>query len=185
MDDNKILFVDLDGTLIKEDLSDLAFSHSLRKSPFKTLFYLLIFLFKGKPYLKYKISKNFTIPFENLTFNKAAFDFIRNVKNRHRTVYLISGSHQVLVDQIANYLNIFFESFGTRDNFNMVGINKVQYITKSLKIHKFEYLGNSKKDIPIWNFCQKIIYTNANDGLKKILLSSKLEKIEIKENFNI
>ena len=86
---------------------------------------------------------------------------------------------------MAKYLNIFFESFGTRDNFNMVGINKVQYITKSLKIHKFEYLGNSKKDIPIWNFCQKIIYTNANDGLKKILLSSKLEKIEIKENFNI
>src|SRR5210317_62180 len=102
MKDNKILFVDLDGTLIKEDLSDLAFSHSLRKLPFKTLFYLLIFLFKGKPYLKYKISKNFTIPFDNLTFNKAAFDFIRNIKKRHRTVYLISGSHQVLVDQIAN-----------------------------------------------------------------------------------
>ncbi len=30
MDDNKILFVDLEGTLIKEDLSNLAFSHSLK-----------------------------------------------------------------------------------------------------------------------------------------------------------
>jgi hypothetical protein len=59
MEDNKILFVDLDGTLIKEDLSDLAFSHSLKNYPFKTIFYLFIFLFKGKPYLKEKISKNF------------------------------------------------------------------------------------------------------------------------------
>ena len=107
MDDNKILFVDLDGTLIKEDLSNLAFSHSLKNYPFKTLFYLLVFLFKGKPYLKDKISRNFDIPFENLTFNKAAFDFIREVKNRHRVVYLISGSHQILVDQMGKYLNIF------------------------------------------------------------------------------
>ena len=77
MDDNRILFVDLDGTLIREDLSNLAFSHSLKNYPLKTLFYLLVFLFKGKAYLKDKISKNFEIPFENLTYNKAAFDFIR------------------------------------------------------------------------------------------------------------
>ena len=48
MNDNKILFVDLDGTLIKEDLSYLAFSHSLKNYPLKTLFYILVFLFKGK-----------------------------------------------------------------------------------------------------------------------------------------
>ena len=47
MKNNKILFVDLDGTLIKEDLSDLAFSYSLKHHPFKTLVYLFIFLFKG------------------------------------------------------------------------------------------------------------------------------------------
>jgi len=86
MDDNKILFVDLDGTLIKEDLSNLAFSHSFKNHPFKTLFYSLVFLFKGKPYLKDKISKYFDIPFESLTFNKAALNFVREVKNRHRVV---------------------------------------------------------------------------------------------------
>ena len=36
MDDNKILFVDLDGTLIKEDLSYLAFFDKLKKNPIKT-----------------------------------------------------------------------------------------------------------------------------------------------------
>ena len=184
MDDNKILFVDLDGTLIQEDLSDLAFSYSLKNSPFKTLLYLLVFLFKGKPYLKYKISKDFIIPFENLTFNKAAFDFIRNVKNRHRAVYLISGSHQVLVDQIAKYLNIFFESFGTRDNFNMVGINKVKFIKENLKIYDFDYFGNSHKDLPIWKYTKRAIHTNTSPSLIKTINSFNFEKKEIKANFN-
>ena len=184
MDDNKILFVDLDGTLIKEDLSDLAFSHSLINYPFKTLFYLLVFLFKGKPYLKEKISKNFDIPFEHLTFNKAAFAFIREVKNRHRVVYLISGSHQILVDQMGKYLNIFFESFGTRDNFNMVGSNKVQFIKENLKIHDFDYLGNSHKDLPIWQYTRRAIYTNASQELIKTINSQDLENKEIPTNFS-
>ena len=109
MEDNKILFVDLDGTLIKEDLSDMAFSHSLKNYPFKTLFYLFIFLFKGKPYLKENISKNFTVPFANLTFNNAAIDFVKELKNKHIVVYLISGSHQLLVDQMDKFLNLFYE----------------------------------------------------------------------------
>jgi len=184
MNDNKILFVDLDGTLIKEDLSNVAFSHSLKNFPLKTLFYLLVFLFKGKPYLKYKISKDFIIPFENLTFNRAAFDFIRDVKNRHRAVYLISGSHQVLVDQIAKYLNIFFESFGTRDNFNMVGSNKVKFIKENLKIHDFDYLGNSHKDLPIWKYTKRAIHTNASHGLIKTIKSKDLEYKEITANFS-
>ena len=184
MDDNKILFVDLDGTLIKEDLSNLAFSHSLKNYPFRTLFYLLVFLLRGKPYLKDKISKNFEIPFKNLTFNKAAFDFIREVKNRHRVVYLISGSHQILVDQMGKYLNIFFESFGTRDNFNMVGSNKVQFIKENLKIHDFDYLGNSHKDLPIWRYTKRAIYTNASEELIKTINSQDLENKEIPANFS-
>ena len=184
MDENKILFVDLDGTLIKEDLSNLAFSHSLKNYPLKTIFYLLVFLFKGKPYLKDKISRNFDIPFENLTFNKAAFDFIREVKNRHRVVYLISGSHQILVDQMGRYLNIFFESFGTRNNFNMVGNNKVQFIKENLKIHDFDYLGNSHKDLPIWKYTKRAIHTNASQELIENIKSQDLENKEIPAKFS-
>ena len=54
MDDNRILFVDLDGTLIKEDLSNLAFIYYLKKNPVKLFCHLIIFLFKGKSFLKEK-----------------------------------------------------------------------------------------------------------------------------------
>ena len=183
MEDNKILFVDLDGTLIKEDLSDLAFSHSLKNYPFKTLFYLFIFLFKGKPYLKRKISQNFTIPFDHLTFNKAALDFIKEVKNKHTVVYLISGSHQILVDQMGKFLNHFLESFGTKGNFNMVGSNKVKFIKENLKIYDFDYLGNSHKDLPIWKYTKRALHTNASIRLKKTINSLGVENKEIQANF--
>tara|TARA_A100001035_G_C27773880_1_gene497879 strand:- start:81 stop:641 length:561 start_codon:yes stop_codon:yes gene_type:complete len=183
MDDNKILFVDLDGTLIKEDLSYLALIDYLKRHPFKLFIYLFSFLFKGKPYLKEKISNNFIVPFNKLTFNKGAIDYIREVKNRHRVVYLISGSHQVLVKQIDEHLKIFFESFGTKNDFNMVGENKVKFIREQLKVDTFEYFGNSKKDLPIWNYCQKIIYTNASDSLEKTIKNSKLDKYQVEANF--
>ena len=183
MDDNKILFVDLDGTLIKEDLSNLAFMDYLKKKPFKTLYHLIIFLFKGKPYLKEIISTDFRVPIERLTFNKGALDYVRDIKNRHRVVYLISGSHQILIDQFQNHLKIFFEAFGTNKKFNMVGQNKVKFINESLNINNFDYFGNSKKDLPIWNYCKRIIYTNVSDQLRLVINSSTLEKIEVKENF--
>ena len=47
MNENRILFVDLDGTLIKEDLSDLAFVNSLKTNPLKLIFYLIIFFLRG------------------------------------------------------------------------------------------------------------------------------------------
>ena len=183
MDENRILFVDLDGTLIKEDLSNLAFINLLKQNPLKLTFYLFVFLIRGKPYLKEKISKNYNVPLNKLTFNKSALNYIREVKNRHRVVYLISGSHQILVDQIDQHLKIFFESFGTKYNFNMVGINKVKFINNKLNIIEFDYFGNSKKDLPIWQYCKKIIYTNASANLKEIINASKLDKIEVKEDF--
>ena len=183
MDENKILFVDLDGTLIREDLSNLAFINFLKNNPLKLIFYLLIFIIRGKAYLKEKISENFNIPINKLTFNKSALKYIRDVKNRHRVVYLISGSHQILVDQIDQHLKMFFESFGTKNNFNMVGKNKVKFINEKLNIIEFDYFGNSKKDLPIWKYCKKIIYTNASANLKEIIDASKLDKIEVKEDF--
>lgn len=184
MNDNRILFVDLDGTLIKEDLSDLAFYNCLKTNPLKLIFHLIVFLFKGKSYLKEKISKNYIVPIEKLNFNKASLDYVRNVKNHHRVVYLISGSHQSLVNQIDRHLKIFFESFGTRTNYNMVGKNKIKFINKELKIFEFDYLGNSSQDLPIWKYTKKIIYTNVKSDLRNVINSSKLNKYEIKEDFS-
>jgi hypothetical protein len=65
----------------------------------------------------------------------------------------------------------------------MVGNNKVKFIKENLNIHNFDYLGNSKKDLPIWEYTQNIIYTNASNNLKKIINSKNYNKLEIPTNF--
>ena len=183
MNEPKPLFVDLDGTLIDQDLSDLAFWECLKNKPFLTLYYLLIFIFYGKSFLKEKISKNYKVPFKKLKFNKACLDYINDAKKKHRPVYLISGSHQKLVDQVNKKLKIFFEVFGTKKDFNMVGYNKVLFITNKLKFRDFDYIGNSKKDLPIWYHTKNIIYTNVSKNLLKVIMTSSLTKTHIESNF--
>ena len=183
MNENRILFVDLDGTLIKEDLSNLAFIYFVKKKPLILLFHLIVFIFKGKAYLKEVISKGYTVPVEKLNFNEGSLEYIKNVKNHHRIVYLISGSHQLLVNQIDEHLKIFYESFGTNNNLNMVGINKVKFINDKLNIFDFDYLGNSEKDLPIWKYTKKVIYTNISKKLKRTINKLNLDKLEVKENF--
>ncbi len=184
MSDLKPLFVDLDGTIIEEDLSNLAFLESIKKNPLYTLIYVILFIFFGKAFLKEKISKNFEVPVQKLKFNTTCLEYIKNVKKRHRVVYLISGSHQCLVNQINNHTKIFFEAFGTDKNFNMVGINKVKFIREKLKFNDFDYIGNSKKDLPIWDYTKFSIFTNVSDDLRKIINLKKYPNLEIKKKFD-
>ena len=66
----------------------------------------------------------------------------------------------------------------------MVGINKVKFIKKNLKIYDFDYFGNSYKDLPIWKYTKRAIYTNTSPSLIKTINSLSFEKKEIKANFN-
>jgi len=177
------LFVDLDGTLIQEDLSHEAFFYFFKTKPILCLYHLLIFLFLGRPYLKDKISRNYTVDLSKLKKNNSCIEYLKVAKNSNRDVYLISGSHQLLVDQISNQLNLFNDVFGTHKNFNMIGKNKIAYINQKLKIFDFDYIGNSKQDLPIWKYTKKVIFTNATPSIRKQINKLNLEEIEIKENF--
>lgn len=179
----KPLFVDLDGTLIQEDLSHEAFFYFFRNSPIKCILYLFCFIFLGRPFLKAKISIEFKVDLSKLKINQHCIDYIKKAKDNHRLVYLISGSHQLLVDQVKNQTNLFHDCFGTHEDFNMIGKNKIRYINNKLNIGAFDYIGNSKQDLPIWEYNKKIIYTNASKKLEKKIKKLNLDTIKINEKF--
>lgn len=179
----KPLFVDLDGTLIKQDLSHEAFFYFLKKNPIACLGHLFIFLFLGRPYLKAKVSKFFKLESCELNFNQACINYIRTAIHNNRQVYLISGSHQKLVDQINAKLKLFHKVFGTHQNFNMVGKNKIKYINEKLHIFDFDYIGNSSQDLPIWQYTKKAIFTNLSPKIKNKLLTIDIELEEVPSDF--
>ena len=67
---------------------------------------------------------------------------------------MISGSYFEYVDFFAKHLNLFDCSIGTTLDVNMISFNKVKYLQNKYKNLKFDYIGDSKKDIPIWEYAR-------------------------------
>ena len=74
------LFVDLDGTVIKEDIGQLALKKHISNNFFSIIGNLFRFLMFGKPNVKFHVSKDYNINFDEIHFNQSCLDFIETAK---------------------------------------------------------------------------------------------------------
>ena len=158
-----ILAVDLDNTLIKTDMIYVGL-----KFLFFYRIYLLpkliwLFFFKGKTYAKKYLFDVTSYSVENIIFNQSVIDFITNNKEKYTYTILISGSYYKYVDAISKYLGLFDFSVGTTLETNMISLNKTRYLKDEFGDLIFDYIGDSKKDIPIWESAKTAyVVNNAN-----------------------
>ncbi len=117
------LIVDLDGTIIKSDLLFEGLILLLRKHPFY-LFHLFIWLLKGKLRLKEEIFKRVRIDPTLLPYNTHFLDFLKSEKENGRKLVLATASPIKNAREIAEYLGLFSEVFGTQDQSNLKGSTK-------------------------------------------------------------
>ena len=92
--DLKILSVDLDGTLIKSDMLYETFWSSFSNDlliPLKTL----IFLFKGKAYLKKMLFNLSSVDVKSLPYNNSVIEYISKHRSKGK-VALVTASNQKL-----------------------------------------------------------------------------------------
>jgi len=170
---NKPLIVDLDGTLIKSDILFDSFV-VLIKNPiliFKAIFYLL----KGKSYLKDFLSQRYDINPKLLPYNEKVVDFLRT-ESSERSIILCSASHSRYTSIIADHFGFFHSHYGTTPDFNLSGKNKAKFLVDMFGAKKFEYIGNSFTDLPIWEQADKAYVVT---GSKRLVSKVKL----INDNF--
>ena len=165
--DKTILAVDLDNTLIKTDMIFVGLKSLFFKKLYLFPKLLLLLTFKGKTYAKKFLFDNTQFSVTNIPFNNAVIDFIKSNKKHYISTILISGSYYEYVEYIADYLKIFDCRVGTTLGNNMISMNKVKYIRDKFGNTAFDYIGDSKKDIPIWNHT-RIAYTVNKRMLSKI-----------------
>tara|TARA_B100000927_G_scaffold267070_1_gene240954 strand:+ start:199 stop:735 length:537 start_codon:yes stop_codon:yes gene_type:complete len=145
-----ILAVDLDHTLIDTDMIYLGLKYLLIRKIYLIPFLITLLILQGKPRAKKFLYDHTSISIENLPYNSSIINFIKNNKNSYLHIILISGSYYKYVESIAKYLNLFDLSVGTTLSVNMISYNKVNYLKKKYNKMNFDYIGDSKKDIPIW-----------------------------------
>ncbi|AXI04273.1 UbiA family prenyltransferase [Aquirhabdus parva] len=164
--DNKtVLVVDLDGTLIRSDLLIESIFLFLRLYPLQ-FFSLILWLFKGKVFLKRRLA-DLVCPSPNLLpYNKILLDWLSESRNKGSTLVLATASDIRLARSIAKHLAIFDDVLGT-ESINLSSSNKRHALVEKYGQRGFEYVGNSKADIAVWESASVIHIANPQCGVYK------------------
>ena len=167
-----VLAVDLDHTLIHTDMIYSGFQQILFKKFYLIPVLLYLLFTKGKPLAKKYLYDNSTFDLKSIPFNIELIKFIKSEKHNYDHTILISGSYHKYVQQISDYLEIFDSYAGTDLEVNMISYNKISYLNERFDMPIFDYIGDNKKDIPIWEASRKILVVD-NGNIKKYISHMK------------
>ncbi len=152
------IFVDLDGTLVKQDVCMSLFKKIIYKKPLtalKMVFNLLI----GQNLLNIEIlNENVDyLDFTKVCFHDELMQFINMKKFEGKTVVLATGAPIKIAYKLNEHLSFIFKDvLGSHGMFKCVSKNKLQAIKKYAPGSKFMYIGDSVNDIEVWkgsDFC--------------------------------
>tara|TARA_Y100000389_G_C17236700_1_gene400943 strand:+ start:104 stop:655 length:552 start_codon:yes stop_codon:yes gene_type:complete len=163
-----VLAVDLDHTLIDTDMIYYGLKQLLVRKLYLFPILFFIFITKGKTYAKKYLYENSFFDIKNIPFNKPLIEYINEQKNNYDHVILISGSYYKYVQYIAEHLKMFDSFVGTNSELNMVGFNKVLHLKEKLDNPIFDYIGDNKKDIPIWELSRNVLVVDHGKIIKYI-----------------
>ncbi len=165
----EVVCVDLDGTLIKNDLSWDSAKRFAKKGLFN-IFRLVFWALKGIPYLKYKLAEEIEIDPSTLSYNFKFLHHIIQKKAEGSRIYLATGSTEKYANQVADYLQIFDGVFASDLKTNLVGKNKARKLSESFP-EGFTYAGNSIDDLHVWKEASKKILVNPSKKVEQAMCS--------------
>jgi len=157
------LCVDLDGTLIQTDLLMESALKLLYKNPLN-LFRFVLWASKGKAYIKRQIAKRIHIDAACLPYNIEFLDWIRKT-SKDRDLVLCTASDQSLADAVAAHVGGFQLTLGSDGIHNLSGINKGLALRERFGEQGFDYAGNGRKDLAVWQYARRAILVNGSKRL--------------------
>lgn len=154
----KMIIVDLDGTLIKTDSMVEPVISVLKDNPLR-IFSLISKLLKGKADFKKFVFEHcdFSSFAGSFPVNTELVDYQKEEKENGSKLYLVSTSDERAVKATANALkltDLFDGIYGTAYNTNLKGQNKLDFIKNHISNLNGEdeiiYCGDSRADLEIW-----------------------------------
>jgi len=142
--------IDLDGTLIFTDILYEQMVLLIKYRPWMVIFFPF-WLFHGKNHFKQKIASQVELAIEHLPYNTALITWLKEQKAKGRQLVLVTASHFSIAQRIANHLNIFDEVLATDKDCNLRGKNKRAKLIEKYGEKQFDYIGNEKSDVPVWD----------------------------------
>lgn len=148
------LVVDLDGSLIYTDLLWESIAQLLKAKPYY-VFHFLFWLLQGKAVLKHQIASHTTVHPEHLPYDQILLQEVKRQHEQGRLTVLATGSHREYADKIASHLNVFGMVLASDQGKNLISSNKAHALIQLFGEKGFDYVGNARADIPIWNVSRR------------------------------
>lgn len=158
------LVVDLDGTLLKSDMLYESFWSAFALK-WHTPLMAFTKLLESKAALKSYLSNESNIDAASLPYDKNVIEYIQSHRAKGGSVALVTATHQVIADQIADHLKIFDEVHGSHDDNNLKGLAKANFLAERFGEGNFCYMGDTASDLPVWKVSGKVVTVNAKETL--------------------
>ncbi|MEM9044178.1 MAG: UbiA family prenyltransferase [Pseudomonadota bacterium] len=143
------LVVDLDGTLVRSDLLHEGLLRLVADQPTKVLS-LNSWLAGGKAVFKRHLAEAVTPDIGSLPYDPDILRLLENARGEGRRVALVTASDQAYADQVADHLGLFDEVHGSDGVRNLGGEEKAAFLVERFGRAGFDYIGDSKTDLPVW-----------------------------------
>lgn len=156
--------VDLDGTLIYADMLHETALTALLRAPLMAL-KAPFMLAKGKAFLKQQLIRHTEFAPHLLPYNEYLLTWLKAERLAGRSLILCTASDQAIADQIAKHLGIFDEVIASNGTRNLAGNAKADALVQRFGEAGYDYVGNSKADLPVWSHARRAIVVNASNGL--------------------
>ncbi len=134
--------------------------HAFRSDP-STLLRGLLWLRRGRAYLKHRLAAYSDFEPSSLPYNQELLDWLRQQKSEGRYLVLATASDRSIAELIASHLDLFDEVMASNGALNLAGSAKATALSERFGEHGFDYAGNSVVDHKVWAKARHAIVVNA------------------------
>lgn len=176
-DRSRPLCVDLDGTLIKSDSLFDALCQFLHRNPAR-FWQLPVWLAAGRARLKAEVARRAPLDAARLPYNAELLAHLRAARREGRQLYLTTGADGPLAERVAAHLGIFAGVLASDGVTNLTSTKKLALL--KARFGDFDYIGNSRADLPLLAGARQAIVANPTLGLR---LALRLRRIPVARTF--
>ncbi len=154
------LCVDLDGTLIATDLLWVSLRQILRRAPWLIL-KIPFWWHQGRGFLKAELARRAQLDYARLPYRGDVLAFLRAARAQGRRLVLVTGSHENYARELAAELGLFEDVLATTAALNVTGRRKAALLVERYGLRGFDYIGNSRVDLPVWAAARRALVAHA------------------------
>ena len=158
--DRDIIFVDLDGTLIRTDMFVEGVLRLIKQNPLN-LFLVFLWLLRGRSIAKTLVARKSRIDPALLPYEADFIDYLKARKAKGAEIVMATAAHWSQARAVARHLGLFDAVLASSARRNLKGRTKLEAITQHSRRNSFSYAGNAHADHPIWAAADRCVLVNA------------------------